>query len=55
MTKEEKLDKVCNAFSALNEEKQEYIIGILQALVFAANENSSTREMAIEQTQEGRK
>ncbi|WP_157784200.1 hypothetical protein [Treponema primitia] len=55
MTKEEKLDKVCNAFSALSEEKQEYIIGILQALVFAANETSAIRKMAIKQTPEVRK
>ena len=35
MIQEEKLKKVCNDFSLLNEEQQDYILGILQALVFA--------------------
>ncbi|MDR2480628.1 MAG: hypothetical protein LBD48_15120 [Treponema sp.] len=35
MTKEEKLTKICTDFSSLSEEKQDYILGILQALVFA--------------------
>jgi hypothetical protein len=35
VTKEEKLDKVTHDFSLLPEEKQEYILGVLQALVFA--------------------
>jgi hypothetical protein len=39
MTKEEKLDKICKDFSSLSEDKQDYILGILQALVFAKNEN----------------
>jgi hypothetical protein len=43
MTKEEKLDKICNDFSSLNEEKQDYILGILQALVFAKNEGEVVR------------
>jgi hypothetical protein len=38
MTKEEKLDKVCKDFLALSNDKQEYILGILQALVFANND-----------------
>jgi hypothetical protein len=37
MTNEEKLNKVCGDFSSLSEEKQDYILGILQALVFANN------------------
>jgi hypothetical protein len=41
MTKEEKLDKISNDFSSLCEEQQNYILGILQALVFAKNEVSS--------------
>jgi hypothetical protein len=36
---EEKLKKVCNDFSLLNEEQQNYILGIMQALVFAKNSN----------------
>jgi len=35
MIQEEKLEKVCKDFSKLNEEQQDYILGILQALVFA--------------------
>jgi hypothetical protein len=35
MTQEEKLTKICTEFSSLSEEKQDYILGILQALVFA--------------------
>ena len=35
VTKEEKLDKVTRDFSILPEEKQDYILGILQALAFA--------------------
>ena len=35
MNQKEKLEKVCNDFSKLNEEQQDYILGILQALVFA--------------------
>jgi hypothetical protein len=35
VTKEEKLDKVTRDFSVLPEEKQDYILGVLQALTFA--------------------
>ncbi|MDR0442691.1 MAG: hypothetical protein LBH44_04700 [Treponema sp.] len=35
MIHEERLKKVCSDFSLLNEEQQDYILGILQALVFA--------------------
>jgi len=45
MTKEEKLDKVAKDFSLLPEEKQDYILGVLQALAFAhetANEQVET-------------
>jgi hypothetical protein len=35
MTKEEKLDKVTKDFSLLPNEKQDYILGVLQALAFA--------------------
>jgi hypothetical protein len=38
MTKEEKLDKVCKDFASLSGEKQDYVLDILQALVFAKNE-----------------
>jgi len=40
MIQEEKLKKVCNDFSLLNEDQQNYVIGILQALVFAKNSNN---------------
>jgi len=36
---EEKLKKICDGFSSLNEEQQDYILGIMQALVFAKNSN----------------
>ena len=37
MVQEEKLNKICNDFTKLNEEQQDYILGILQALVYANN------------------
>jgi hypothetical protein len=37
MIHDEKLKKVCNDFSLLSDEQQDYILGILQALVFANN------------------
>jgi len=42
MIQEEKLKKVCNDFSLLNGEQQDYILGILQALVFAKSANKQT-------------
>ena len=42
MNNEEKLEKVCNDFSKLNEKQQDYILGILQALVFAKTENEQS-------------
>jgi hypothetical protein len=42
MIHEEKLKKVCHDFSLLNEDQQDYILGILQALVFAKNSNTHT-------------
>ena len=45
MIQEEKFEKVCKNFSLLNEEQQDYIIGILQALVFAKSSyNMSNQE-----------
>jgi len=38
---EEKLKKVCEDFSSLNEEQQDYILGIMQALIFAKNSGQS--------------
>jgi hypothetical protein len=38
MTNEEKVNKMIKDFSSLNEEKQDYILGILQALTFAKDE-----------------
>jgi len=35
MANDEKLKKICDDFSLLGEEQQDYILGILQALVFA--------------------
>ena len=44
---EEKLKKVCDDFSSLNEEQQDYILGIMQALVFAKNSNQSEHEKTV--------
>jgi len=41
---EEKLKKVCNDFSLLSEEQQDYILGILQALVFAKSANNQSED-----------
>jgi len=47
MDKDEKLKKACDDFSKLNENQKDYILGILQALVFAKTsdnqEDSKTR------------
>jgi hypothetical protein len=40
MVSEEKLKKVCDDFSSLNEGQQDYILGILQALVFAKSSDN---------------
>jgi len=37
MNLDEKLFKICRDFTLLNNEQQDYILGILQALVFAKN------------------
>jgi hypothetical protein len=47
MIQEERLKKVCRDFSSLNEEQQDYILGILQALVFAKNANDSDSDTAL--------
>ncbi|GHV93709.1 hypothetical protein AGMMS50293_00290 [Spirochaetia bacterium] len=47
MTQEEKLKKMSSDFSSLSEEKQDYILGILQALSFAnsSNEKSAPKDL----------
>jgi hypothetical protein len=45
MTKEEKVDKVSKDFSLLPEEKQDYILGVLQALAFAHNTRNGQTEI----------
>ncbi|MDR2953237.1 MAG: hypothetical protein LBU82_08355 [Treponema sp.] len=45
MTQDEKLKKASNDFTLLDEEQQDYILGILQALVFA--KHSSDNNAAI--------
>ena len=37
MSHDEKVEKACKDFSKLNDEQQDYVLGILQALVFAKN------------------
>ena len=41
MNKDEKLEKVSKDFSLLSEEQQDYILGIIQALVFAKTSGGS--------------
>jgi hypothetical protein len=41
---EEKLKKVCDDFTLLNDEQQDYILGILQALVFAKSSSRHESE-----------
>ena len=47
MTKEERLEKVTKDFSLLPDEKQDYVLGVLQALVFAHNQNSKEEQPEI--------
>jgi len=44
MNKDEKLEKICKDFSILNEEQQDYILGIMQALVFAKTVNQTASQ-----------
>ena len=50
MNKDEKLEKVCNDFSKLSEEQQDYVLGILQALVFAKNSGSQSEAESSQQS-----
>jgi hypothetical protein len=53
MRKEEKLHNIYTGFSLLDERKQDYILGILQALVFANNaDESATKDSPRTETQE---
>ena len=54
MTKKEKLDIITKDFSLLPEDKQDHILGVLQALVYAhdmANEGAKTVPLDSEQNQ----
>jgi len=48
MIQEEKLKKVCDDFTLLNAEQQDYILGILQALAFA---NSTNKQAEFESSE----
>jgi hypothetical protein len=53
MTKEEKIDKINRVFSLLSEEKQDYILGVIQALAYAhdmANQQDEAVLSDLEQT-----
>ena len=52
MTKKEKLDKVTRDFSVLPEEKQDYILGVLQALAYAYETNGGDVPVDLEQNSE---
>jgi hypothetical protein len=43
MNQDEKMEKACNDFSKLSVEQQDYILGIMQALVFANSTNSQEK------------
>jgi len=51
MVSEEKLKKICDDFTSLNEDQQDYILGILQALVFAKNNSGLTSSAAANRNQ----
>ena len=44
MSNDEKLNKVCKDFSKLSAEQQDYILGIVNALVFANNANNKPED-----------
>ena len=46
MKKDEKLEKICKDFSKLSEDHQDYILGIMQALVFAKSNNEQSSEQS---------
>ena len=48
MTKDEKLERVTQRFALLPDDKQDYILGILQALVFAHNHNIKDKDKQLE-------
>ena len=47
MTKDEKLSKVVRGFLQLPEGKQDYVLGILQALVFASGRQGTVEPVHI--------
>jgi len=49
MTKEEKLGKVTKGFSLLSEEKQDYILGVIQSLAFAHDFPVKGESISLEQ------
>jgi hypothetical protein len=53
MTEKEKLEKACKDFSSLSGDKQDYILGILQALVFACDENKAVQAEPLNNEGEG--
>jgi len=52
MIQEEKTKKVCDDFSLLKAEQQDYILGILQALVFANSTYKQTETESSETAQQ---
>jgi len=54
LTENEKLQRICKEFPLLSEDKQDYILGIMQALVFAhsaAHKNKRSRPRNTASTQ----
>jgi hypothetical protein len=50
MVNDEKLKKICDDFSLLSEDQQNYILGILQALAFANSSYNQSESMNSEIT-----
>ena len=44
LSEKEKLQRICKDFPLLSEDKQDYILGIMQALVFAHNASQKTKQ-----------
>jgi hypothetical protein len=51
--KEERIERLCSGFALLDERDQEYIFGVLQALLFAKKKNEGRLVAAEKKEKEG--
>jgi hypothetical protein len=51
MNQDEKLKKMCSDFTLLNREQQDYILGIMQALVFAKDAGNSVASETVPESE----